>query len=153
MTPEIFIREANDEDLFTLVENNKALADETESLKLNGDVLRDGILEALRREECHYYVAVVDGKVVGQTMITYEWSDWRNGIIWWIQSVYVDPYYRKQGVFRALFRHIENIARMNPKVKALRLYVMRDNNAGQGTYQSLGMNDSGYIVFEKEDNT
>ena len=83
-------------------------------------------------------------------MITYEWSDWRNGVIWWIQSVYVLPKQRKQGVFKALFKHIENLARNNSQVKALRLYVMKDNKIGQNTYKSLEMNDSGYIVFEKE---
>lgn len=150
MYPEINIREAHTDDLSILVENNLALAKETESLNLNKEVLRDGIKQALTREECYYFVAVVSGKVVGQTMITYEWSDWRNGVIWWMQSVYVLPDYRKQGVFRKLFSQIESLARTHPQVKALRLYVMQNNNTGQRTYQSLGMNDSGYIVFEKE---
>ena len=151
MSSEINIREANKGDLAILVQNNQALAEETEALLLDKDVLREGIEQALKREECHYFVAVICEKVVGQTMITYEWSDWRNGIIWWIQSVYVLPAHRKQGIFRVLFKYIENLAKVNPQVKALRLYVMHNNNAGQDTYQSLGMNDSGYIVFEKED--
>ena len=151
MPSEINIREANKGDLTILVQNNQALAEETEALLLDKDVLREGIEQALKREECHYFVAVIGEKVVGQTMITYEWSDWRNGIIWWIQSVYVIPAHRKEGIFRVLFKHIENLAKVNPQVKALRLYVMHNNNAGQDTYQSLGMNDSGYIVFEKED--
>ena len=150
MPSEINIREANRGNLAILVKNNQALAEETEALLLDKDVLREGIEQALKREECHYFVAVIGEKVVGQTMITYEWSDWRNGIIWWIQSVYVLPAHRKQGIFRVLFKHIENLAKVNPQVKALRLYVMHNNNAGQDTYQSLGMNDSGYIVFEKE---
>lgn len=150
MHPDICIREAHTDDLSILVENNLALAKETESLNLDKDVLRKGIEQALSREECHYFVAVISGKIVGQTMITYEWSDWRNGVIWWMQSVYVYPEYRKQGVFRTLFKHIENLARTDSQVKALRLYVMQNNNIGQRTYHSLGMNDSGYIVFEKE---
>ncbi len=150
MIPEITIRAARKDDLAILVQNNRALAQETEALELNKDVLREGIEQALNREECHYFVAVIAGKVVGQTMITCEWSDWRNGIIWWMQSVYVHPDCRKQGVFRTLFKHIENLARSHPQIKALRLYVMHNNNTGQRTYQSLGMNDSGYIVFEKE---
>ena len=150
MPSEINIREANKGDITILVQNNQALAEKTEALLLDKDVLREGIEQALKREECHYFVAVIGEKVVGQTMITYEWSDWRNGIIWWIQSVYVLPAHRKQGIFRVLFKHIENLAKVNPQVKALRLYVMHNNNAGQETYQSLGMNDSGYIVFEKE---
>lgn len=151
MLSEINIREAHKGDLAILVQNNQALAEETEALQLDSDILREGIEQALKREECHYFVAVIDEKVVGQTMITYEWSDWRNGIIWWIQSVYVHPAHRKQGIFRSLFKHIESLAKINPQVKALRLYVMQNNNAGKETYQSLGMNDSGYIVFEKED--
>ena len=151
MFSEVSIREANKGDLAILVQNNQALAEETEALLLNKDVLREGIEQALKRKECHYFVAVIGEKVVGQTMITYEWSDWRNGIIWWIQSVYVLPAHRKQGIFRVLFKHIENLAKVNPQVKALRLYVMHNNNSGQDTYQSLGMNESGYIVFEKED--
>ena len=151
MPSEINIREAHKGDLAILVHNNQALAEETEALQLDTDVLREGIEQALKREECHYFVAVIGEEVFGQTMITYEWSDWRNGIIWWIQSVYVHPAHRKQGIFRALFKHIENLAKVNPQVKALRLYVMHNNNAGKETYQSLGMNDSGYIVFEKED--
>ena len=150
MHPDICIREAHTDDLSILVENNLALAKETESLNLDKDVLRKGIEQALSREECHYFVAVISGKVVGQTMITYEWSDWRNGVIWWIQSVYVFPEYRKQGVFRTIFKHIENLARADPQVKALRLYVMQNNNTRQRTYHNLGMNDSGYFVFEKE---
>ena len=151
MSLEINIREAYKGDLTILVQNNQTLAEETEALQLDTDVLKEGIEQALKREECHYFVAVIGEKVVGQTMITYEWSDWRNGIIWWIQSVYVHPAHRKQGVFRTLFKYIENLAKINPKVKALRLYVMHNNNSGQDTYKSLGMNDSGYIVFEKED--
>ena len=146
----INIREANSNDLPILVNNNQALAQETESLELNKNILRDGIEQALKRRECHYFVAMMDENVVGQSMITYEWSDWRNGVIWWIQSVYVLPRYRKQGVFRSLFLHIENLARSNPQVKAIRLYVMSNNNTGQRTYKKLGMDDSGYIVFEKE---
>jgi ribosomal protein S18 acetylase RimI-like enzyme len=146
----INIRTANSNDLEILVNNNQALAQETESLELNKDVLRDGIKQALKHKECHYFVAITAGKVVGQSMITYEWSDWRNGIIWWIQSVYVLPNYRKQGVFRSLFFYIETLARNNSQVKAVRLYVMKNNNTGQLAYKSLGMNDSGYIVFEKE---
>ena len=150
MSSEVNIREANKGDLAILVQNNQALAEETEALLLDIDILREGIEQALTREECHYFVAMISEKVVGQTMITYEWSDWRNGIIWWIQSVYVLPAHRKQGIFGVLFKHIQNLAKVNPQVKALRLYVMHNNNAGQDTYQSLGMNDSGYIVFEKE---
>ena len=146
----IIIREACKNDIAILVHNNMSLAKETESLELNKYVLEEGIKHALKHEECHYFVALIDGEVVGQTMITYEWSDWRNGNIWWMQSVYVHLGYRKRGVFRSLFLHIESIARSHPQVKALRLYVMNNNIIGHRTYQRLGMSDSGYIVYEKE---
>lgn len=83
-------------------------------------------------------------------MITCEWSDWHNSIIWWMQSVYVHSDYRKEGILAPCFKHIENLASSHPQIKALRLYVMHNYNVGQCTYQILGMNDSGYIVFEKE---
>jgi ribosomal protein S18 acetylase RimI-like enzyme len=150
MKAEIIIREAVKGDIAILVQNNQALAQETEALQLNKDVLKKGVEQALKRQECHYFVAEISEKLVGQTMITYEWSDWRNGIIWWIQSVYVLPEYRKQGVFSTLFKHIENLANNHDQVKALRLYVMNNNHTGLNTYQSLGMNDSGYIVYEKD---
>ncbi|MBT3921479.1 MAG: GNAT family N-acetyltransferase [Nitrospina sp.] len=151
MELEIKVREAHEGDLAILVLNNQALAIETEDLQLNKVVLKKGIEQALKRKECHYFVATIEGEVAGQTMITYEWSDWRNGIIWWMQSVYVLPDFRKQGVFRELFSHIEIRARGHKEVKALRLYVMQNNNAGKRTYQSMGMNNSGYIVYEKEE--
>ncbi len=144
------VRQANPNDVTALVENNLALARETENYHLNKDILRDGIEQALKREECHYFVALTDKIIVGQAMITYEWSDWRNGIIWWIQSVYVLPEYRQQGIFRSIFMHMENLARNHPQVKVLRLYVKKNNHTGQNTYQSLGMRHSGYIVYEKE---
>ena len=84
-------------------------------------------------------------------MITHEWSDWRNGVMWWIQSVYVRPEYRNKDVFRALFTHIEQLARNRADVKALRLYVMQDNQSGKNAYEALGMRDSRYIIYEKKD--
>ena len=145
-----FIREATHEDLPQLVQNNMDLARETENLSLDTSILSAGISQALDRNECHYFVSVTEEKVVGQLMITYEWSDWRNGIIWWLQSVFVLPEFRRQGIFKSLFFYIEKLAYDHPKVKMLRLYVLNENIQGQKTYGCLGMNDSSYIVFEKE---
>ena len=144
------IRKAIKSDVSTLAKNNQALAKETENINLKLDTIMSGVSNALDREDCHYFIAESNEIVVGQTLITYEWSDWRNGLIWWMQSVYVLTNYRRQGVFRTLFNHIEKLARKNPKVKALRLYVIQNNHSGIKTYENLGMNDSGYIVFEKE---
>ena len=150
MSLTITIREAYDSDLLTLIEYNRALAKETENLSLDTDVLRLGIKTALKLENCYYFVAEIGrGNVIGQTMITSEWSDWRNSEMWWIQSVYVHPDYRKQGVFRRIFMYIENISTKSHPVKSLRLYVMKNNLVGIETYKSLGMNNSGYLVYEK----
>jgi GNAT superfamily N-acetyltransferase len=95
-----------------------------------------------------YFVAEAGGRPVGQLMITYEWSDWRNGRFWWIQSVYVLPDARRGGVFRALFRHLEDMARDDPGVCGIRLYVERDNLRAQATYRHCGLADAGYAVME-----
>jgi ribosomal protein S18 acetylase RimI-like enzyme len=145
----IFVREADQSDVPTLIKYNLSLANETESILLNKNVLRLGIEKALELNDCRYLVAELDNKIVGQTMITSEWSDWRNGVIWWMQSVYVNPDYRKRGVFRHILKYIENLAEEIPEIKALRLYVIDDNQIARKTYQSLGMNNSGYLVYDK----
>jgi len=150
MCIKILVREAATPDIPVLAQNNQALARETENIQLNSETILSGVSNALDREDCHYFVAEINGEVTGQTMVTYEWSDWRDGVMWWIQSVYVQPEYRNKGVFRALFNHIEQLARNRADVKALRLYVMQDNQSGKNTYTALGMQDSGYIVYEKE---
>ena len=149
MAPDILVRKADESDISTLIEYNRALADETENISLETGVLRLGIEKALDLKDCHYFVAELDGKIVGQTMITSEWSDWRNGVMWWMQSVYVHPDYRKRGVFQSIFKYIETLAANDPEVKALRLYVMQDNHTGQSAYKNLGMKNSGYVVYEK----
>ena len=95
-----------------------------------------------------YYVAELDGTVVGQVMITYEWSDWRNGNIWWLQSVYVKPEFRRQGIFRAMFKHLESLARERDDICGLRLYMHADNNRARRSYEELGMKQTKYEVFE-----
>ena len=82
-------------------------------------------------------------------MITYEWSDWRNGLIWWIQSVYVRPDWRRQGIYRRLYEQIQQLARQNSSVRGLRLYVEKDNTIAQRTYCALGMYKSDYLLFEE----
>ena len=150
MSIDIKIREAEKFDIPVIIDFNQALAKETEDIQLDSETLASGISNALNREECHYFLAELNGKAAGQIMITYEWSDWRNGIMWWIQSVFVSPEYRGKGVFRALFCHVEKLAKKNPDVKTLRLYVMKNNLPGKNTYEALGMMDTDYVVYEKE---
>ena len=88
------------------------------------------------------------GEIAGQLMITYEWSDWRNGNLWWIQSVYVPEKYRRQGVFSALYQHLESMAENDPGVAGIRLYVEKENTHAKKTYLSLGMSETNYDVMQ-----
>src|SRR5690606_20639735 len=103
-----------------------------------------------RPSMCRYWLAELDEEVVGQTMVTYEWSDWRDGVIWWLQSVYVTPAARGRGIFRALYRHVEDLAKTDEDACALRLYVERENTRAQAVYQRLGMTPTAYLVFEDD---
>jgi len=144
------IRRATDADVPTLVEFNRRLALETEHKTLDLAVLTDGVVAGLKDDEkAKYFVAEDGGRVVGQLMLTLEWSDWRNGWVWWIQSVYVRPDARRRGVFRALFEHVLVEARAEPDVVGLRLYVEQDNGSAQQTYARLGMDRTAYLVFER----
>jgi GNAT superfamily N-acetyltransferase len=125
------------------------LAAETENLRLDPDRVRTGVAALLKDPaKGLYYVAEVDGTVAGQVMITYEWSDWRNGNIWWLQSVYVKQEFRRRGVFGALFKHLEDLARQRPGVCGLRLYMHADNARARQSYERLGMKPTQYEVFE-----
>lgn len=145
----VHVREAVLADLETIVKFNQALAIESEHRVLDVTILRPGVRMALeRRDLCRYFVAEMEGHAVGQTMVTYELSDWRGGVIWWIQSVYVTPERRRAGVFSALFRAIEAQARAAKEVRGLRLYVLEENVAAVRTYERLGMALSDYRVCE-----
>ncbi len=147
----LVIRPAELKDAETIIEFNEAMGKETESLKLDIDILRCGVRSILsdQNKGC-YFVAEVNGKVVGQLMITYEWSDWRCANFWWIQSVYVLPDYRQQSVFRKLYQHIHELASADKSVCGLRLYVDRNNERAKKAYTNLGMLQSHYELFETE---
>ena len=137
------------DDLETLVEGNLRIASETESLELDADVVRRGVAAALEgRAAGRYYIEERDGRPAAQLLITYEWSDWRNGTVWWIQSVYTWPEARGQGAFRRLFEAVEREARAAGAV-GLRLYVDRTNTRAQAVYGRLGMDGDHYRVFER----
>ena len=143
------IRAAASADLEALVDFNAAMAEETEALTLDRARLRRGVAALLAEPaRGRYRVAELDGEVVGALLLTYEWSDWRCGDWWWIQSVYVRPEARRRGVFRALYRSVEDEARADPGVCGLRLYVERDNVTAQNTYASLGMAETHYRMYE-----
>jgi GNAT superfamily N-acetyltransferase len=143
------VRRATPADESVLVEFNTAIAWETEHKKLDPTVLTLGVRAVLADSSRGFYtVAEHDGGVVGQMMITFEWSDWRNGWFWWIQSVYVRADARRGGVFRALYRAIEAQAAADPSVIGLRLYFETDNTRAQATYRALGMTDTSYGMME-----
>ena len=147
----ILIRDARWEDAGIIADYNTRMALETENKTLSQETIQSGVERGIvQPEKCRYFVAEQDSVMVGQAMITFEWSDWRNGELWWLQSVYVHPDHRRRGVFSKLFRHIESLARQNPDVRGLRLYVEEDNAVGQSVYSSLGMVHAGYHVYERE---
>jgi GNAT superfamily N-acetyltransferase len=145
----ITVRPATPADIDHLVAGNIAMALEAERKRLDPVIARRGVRAVFERPGLgRYFVAEVEGQTVGQAMITYEWSDWRDGTFWWIQSVYVTPVARRTGVFRELHRHLERLAQADPDVCGLRLYVDRDNDRAQQTYRRCGMEDAGYLVME-----
>lgn len=143
------IRRAGPGDLEHLVAGNLAIARETERTTLDPELVRPGVESVLADDtRGGYFVAENDdGEVVGQLMITREWSDWRCGFYWWIQSVYVVPRARRSGVYRALYRYVVEQAEAN-NVLALKLYVDRENQVARRTYEALGMEHSDYDLYE-----
>ena len=143
------IRKANRAEADTIVRFQVLMARETESLSLDEGILKQGVEAVFNHPErgC-YYVAKKDGRVIASLMITYEWSDWRNSTVYWIQSVYVEKAFRRQGVYASMYQHIRQLAENDPAVGGIRLYVDKSNLPAQHTYASLGMNGEHYQVFE-----
>jgi GNAT superfamily N-acetyltransferase len=146
---DIKIRRAALTDLPVIADFNVRMAWETEDLALDPVRVEAGVRALLTdHSKGIYYVAEVASAVAGQLMITYEWSDWRNGQIWWIQSVYVKPEFRRAGVFLALFRNLQGLAKTQKDVCSLRLYVHAENSRAHQTYERMGMVLTKYRVYE-----
>lgn len=146
---ELAIRPARLDDAAAIVDFNHRLALETEKKKLGHDTLSKGVDAILRDPRLgRYFVAVAGNRLVGQMAITEEWSDWRNGAIWWLQSVYVDETWRGRGVFKLLLNKVAALGR-EAGVIGLRLYVERHNGRAQQTYSRSGFGDAGYAVMER----
>jgi RimJ/RimL family protein N-acetyltransferase len=146
---EISVRRATIADLGKLVDFNAGIARETEGRELDPKVLKAGIARLLEDSSLGFYtVAETAGEVVGCTLITFEWSDWRNGLIWWIQSVYVAAHVRGRGVFSAIHRRLDDEARATPGVLGFRLYVEEENHRAQEVYRRRGLERTRYIIFE-----
>lgn len=149
MTETLRIREATLDDLPILGAYNRAMANEVEGLDLSPEVLEAGLRGVLGDPARGFYrVAEIGERVVGQLMITFEWSDWRNGFFFWIQSVYVLPEFRRRGVYRRLYADILTLAESRPDVCGVRLAVARGNVKAKATYETLGMELSIYDMYE-----
>jgi len=147
----IIIRNANKNDISVIKEFNSAMAIETESKLLDPVTIHKGVETALNDRELGFYlIAESDGAPVGQLMITKEWSDWRNGEFWWIQSVYVQSDHRNNNVFRKLYSEVIRLAKLSDKVRGIRLYVDKNNTKAQNVYANLGMTESNYKFFEED---
>lgn len=145
---DIKIRLGVKEDIDTIAKFNAEMAWETEGIDLSLERLKKGVAGLFEDSRRGFYViAECDGKVVGQTMITYEWSDWRNADFWWIQSVYVLPEYRRAGIFRGIFEHIKSMAKAS-NVCGFRLYVNKHNSQAKNAYENLGLECSYYEMYE-----
>ena len=143
------IREGTTKDIPAIIDFQQKMAWETERVRLDSAVLTEGVknlfLDATRGK---YYVAEEGGAIVGSLMTTYEWSDWRNGTVLWIQSVYIIESHRGKGIYKQLYEHIQQLVKKSSDVRGIRLYVDKTNKPAQKVYEKLGMNGEHYQVFE-----
>ena len=145
----ISIRRAVNADAETIADFQVSMAMETEDLALDRPILLDGINALLADpKKGYYYLILVYDRPVGSLMITFERSDWRNGNIWWIQSVFIEGTFRGQGLFRKMYESIKSEVMADPEVRALRLYVFKDNKKAKAVYKSIGMTGDHYEIFE-----
>ncbi len=143
------IRAAVITDLPTIIEFQLKMAWETERVTLDKEIVTKGVHNLFNDiTKGKYYVAEEDGLVVGSLMTTYEWSDWRNGTVLWIQSVYINESHRGKGVYKKLYEHIQQIVAQSSDLRGIRLYVDKTNKSAQQVYSKLGMNGEHYQVFE-----
>jgi ribosomal protein S18 acetylase RimI-like enzyme len=145
----IIIRKAHADEFKKIARFQLEMALETENLKLDPAIVRNGVMAVFDdpSKGC-YYVAEIEGKVAGSLLTTYEWSDWRNSRILWIQSVYVLPDYRNQRIYSHLYQHIKEMVQEDPGLSGIRLYVDKSNHHASGIYQHFGMNGDHYQLFE-----
>jgi len=147
----ITIRHATIDDVGTIAEYNISMALETEGISLDLGRVTHGVRAVLHDPSKGFYVVgEIESRVVGQMMVTFEWSDWRNGVFWWIQSVYVYPDHRQLSIFTQLYRHVEQQAKETDDVCGLRLYVENENAIAQSAYHRLGMTQALYKVYETD---
>jgi len=143
------IRKAKEEDLTSIVEFQLAMALETENLQLDKLNLEKGVLAVFHDlAKGQYFVTEIDGEIAASLMTTFEWSDWRNGMVYWIQSVYVKENFRRLGIYRKMYAHIQDLVVKDDNARGIRLYVDKTNIRAQQTYTNTGMNGEHYQLFE-----
>jgi ribosomal protein S18 acetylase RimI-like enzyme len=143
------IRNASPADIETIAQFQVEMALETENLKLDLTVLRKGVKAVIDDEsKGSYYACEVNGQIVASLLITYEWSDWRNALVYWLQSVYVVKEYRRQGIFNQMYEFIKSLVINDPGVAGIRLYVDKSNTRALNVYEKSGMNGNHYVTFE-----
>ena len=143
------IRTATSGNIDQIVDFQLKMARETEEIELHLPTVKKGVAAVLNdATKGRYYVAELNGKIVGSLLTTFEWSDWRNGTVLWIQSVYVIPEFRRKGVYRSMYAHIKKLVMESESLNGIRLYADKSNYAAHETYQKLGMNPDHYVTFE-----
>ncbi len=145
----MIVRQATTNDHESIVQFQLAMAHETEGIELHQPTVIKGVEAVLNdSNKGNYYVTEIDGKIVGSLLTTFEWSDWRNGTILWIQSVYVLPEFRRKGIYRNMYAHLKEKVMSDDKLNGIRLYADKSNLPAQKTYEKLGMNQDHYVTFE-----
>jgi len=145
----MIIRQANLLDSESIVDFQLSMALETEQLELDKPTVVKGVAAVMAdTSKGIYYVAEINGQVVGSLLTTFEWSDWRNGTVLWIQSVYVRPENRKKSVFSALYKHVRDLVAGSNNLRGIRLYADKTNTSAHSVYEHLGMSAEHYQMFE-----
>ena len=145
----MIVRKATSGDLASIVDFQLLMATETEEILLDKNVVTKGVSAVLNdRLKGQYYIAELEGKVVSSLLTTFEWSDWRNGTVLWIQSVYVLQEFRRKGIYRSMYSFIKEEVINDVNLKGIRLYADKSNYPAQKTYKSLGMSPDHYVTFE-----
>ena len=144
------IRLAENQDIRSLVEFNQAMALETEGKTLDSQILQSGVAQVFDDDKKGFYVVAEENdEIIGGLMITFEWSDWRSAWFWWIQSVYILPEFRGQGIYGRLYEFVKNAAAERGDVCGFRLYVEKENERAQKVYEKLGMEETYYLMYEE----
>jgi len=146
----IDVRVGTETEVGSIVSFNRAMAWETEKKELQEQTVIDGVRGLLARPDRGFYlVAISEGRPVGCLLVTYEWSDWRNAVWWWVQSVYVLPEFRGKGLYKLLYSEVRRLAKEKSGVCGFRLYVEKENTRAQQIYEHLGMREAPYLMFEE----